>query len=44
MVFGGSTKVLAVPEPASLAIMLPALPVVIMGWFRHRKVRATSAN
>jgi hypothetical protein len=44
--FGGNTVVLgtAVPEPASLAIMLPALPVVIMGWFRHRKARATSAN
>jgi len=46
MSFGGTTTVLstAVPEPASLAIMLPALPVVIMGWFRHRKARATSAN
>jgi len=46
IVFGGSTKILGsvVPEPASLAIMLPALPVVIMGWFRHRKARATSAN
>jgi len=46
VVIGGSTQVLgtAVPEPASLAIMLPALPVVIMGWFRHRKARATSAN
>jgi len=33
-----------VPEPASLAIMLPALPVVIMGWYRHRKARATSSN
>jgi len=45
--FGGTTIVLGsavVPEPASLAIMLPALPVVIMGWFRHRKARATSAN
>jgi len=44
IVFGGSTKILgtAIPEPASLAIMLPALPVVIMGWFRHRKARATS--
>jgi hypothetical protein len=44
VVIGGSTQVLgtAVPEPASLAIMLPALPVVIMGWFRHRKARATS--
>jgi len=44
--FGGTTTVLgtAIPEPASLAIMLPALPVVIMGWFRHRKARATSAN
>jgi len=47
MVIGGSTQVLAttaIPEPASLAIMLPALPVVIMGWFRHRKARATSVN
>jgi len=46
IVFGGSTKVLAtaIPEPTSLAIMLPALPVVIMGWLRHRKARATSAN
>jgi len=46
MGFSGTTTVLgtAVPEPASLAIMLPALPVVIMGWFRHRKARATSAN
>jgi len=45
VVIGGTTQVLgAVPEPASLAIMLPALPVVIMGWFRHRKARATSAN
>jgi hypothetical protein len=46
MVFGGSTKVLAtaIPEPASLAIMLPALPVVIMGWIRHRKARAASSN
>jgi len=44
MVIGGTTQVLgtAIPEPASLAIMLPALPVVIMGWFRHRKARATS--
>jgi len=42
--FRGTTTVLgtAIPEPASLAIMLPALPVVIMGWFRHRKARATS--
>jgi len=47
IVIGGTTQVLAttvIPEPASLAIMLPALPVVIMGWFRHRKARATSAN
>jgi len=45
MVIGGTTKVLSVvPEPASLAIMLPALPVVIMGWLRHRKARATSAS
>jgi len=46
MGFSGTTTVLGtvVPEPASLAIMLPALPVVIMGWFRHRKARATSAN
>jgi len=45
MVVGGTTQVLGtnvIPEPASLAIMLPALPVVIMGWFRHRKARATS--
>jgi len=45
MVVGGGTQVLGtnvIPEPASLAIMLPALPVVIMGWFRHRKTRATS--
>jgi len=46
MVIGGTTKVLAnvIPEPASLAIMLPALPVVIMGWLRHRKARATSTS
>jgi hypothetical protein len=45
MVIGGVTQVLGtVPEPASLAIMLPALPVVIMGWFRHRKARATSTS
>jgi len=47
MGFSGGTTVLGtavIPEPASLAIMLPALPVVIMGWFRHRKARATSAN
>jgi len=47
MVIGGTTQVLStnvIPEPASVAIMLPALPVVIMGWFRHRKARATSAN
>jgi len=47
MVLGGTTQVLGtnvIPEPASLAIMLPALPVVIMGWFRHRKARATSAS
>lgn len=40
----GSTQVLGVPEPASIAIMLPALPVVIMGWLRHRKARATSTS
>jgi len=44
MVIGGTTQVLGVPEPASIAIMLPALPVVIMGWLRHRKARATSAS
>jgi hypothetical protein len=44
IVLGGSTQVLTIPEPTSLAIMLPALPVVIMGWLRHRKARATSAS
>jgi hypothetical protein len=44
ILFNGSTQVLTIPEPTSLAIMLPALPVVIMGWLRHRKARATSAS
>jgi len=42
--FSGSTKILAIPEPTSLAIMLPALPVVIMGWLRHRKARAATTS
>src|SRR3954451_19192082 len=38
--FSGSTKVLTViPEPTSLAIMLLALPVVMLGWLRHLKPR-----
>jgi hypothetical protein len=44
LVFGGSVRITSIPEPTSLVIMLPALPVVIMGWFRHRKARATSAS
>lgn len=36
--FSGSTTLTAIPEPASLALMLTAVPVTLLGAMRRRKV------